>query len=96
MTTDRKRWKKIEAIVRAAILEWDPYGLINGGAPEDEWDSEILQIVGKVHGIIAAAEAAATISDVFSNAFQPERFEKQDCAEVGRRLFDALREESLI
>ncbi|OQX11306.1 MAG: hypothetical protein BWK76_19330 [Desulfobulbaceae bacterium A2] len=96
MTTDRKQWKKVEAVARTVILEWDPYGLIGGGAPEDEWDSEILQLVGKVHGITTAAGAAAAISGVFSNAFQPEGFEKEDCGEVGRKLFDALKKERLI
>jgi hypothetical protein len=96
MTTDRKQWKEIEATVRVVILEWDPYGLIGGGAPEDEWDSEIHQIIGKVRGITTAAEAIAVISGVFSNAFQPEGFTKEDCAEVGQNLFDTLKKESLI
>lgn len=94
--TDRKQWKKVEAVVRAVIHVWDPYGLIRDGAPEDEWDSEILKIVGRVRSIGTPAEAAAAVSDVFSKAFHPEGFQKEDCAQVGQRLFDALKEAGMI
>ena len=96
MTTDRKQWKKVEAVVRAVIHKWDPYSLIEGGAPEDEWDGEILKIVGRVRGIKSPTDAAVAVSDVFSSAFELEGFKKEDCAEVGQRLFDALKEAGLI
>jgi hypothetical protein len=96
MMTDRKQWKKIEAVVRAVIHEWDPYALVGGGAPEDEWDSEILKIVSRVRNIKTPAEATAAISDVFSVAFQPKGFTREDCTQVGQQLFDALTEAGLI
>jgi len=95
MMTDRKQWKKVEAVVRAVIHEWDPYGLVGDGGPEDEWDSEILKIVSRVRSIRTPAEAAVAVSDVFSSAFQPEGFQREDCAEIGQRLFDALKEAGL-
>jgi hypothetical protein len=96
MMTDRKQWKRIEAIVRTVILKWDPYGLIGGGAPADEWDSEILKLVGRVNGIKTPSEAIAAISDVFSHAFQPEGFQPEDCTQVGQQLFDELKNNGLI
>jgi hypothetical protein len=94
--TDRSKWKRIEPVVRQVIHAWDPYRLLEGGAPDDEWDREILQIVGRVGRIHSPAEATAVVSDVFTTAFHPEGFGQDDCAEVGRKLFTALQEAGMI
>jgi len=80
----------MERIVRKVIHEWDPYHLLAHGAPEDEWDSEILEIVGRINQVASPTSAAAVISDVFTKAFQPDGFTPQDCGHVGKNLFDAL------
>ena len=94
--TDRSQWKRIEPVVRKVIHGWDPYHLLQGGAPENEWDQEILQIVGRVNRIGSPADAAKVISEVFTGAFHPEGFGQDDCAEVGRKLFSALKDAGLI
>lgn len=88
--------KRIELIVRKVIHGWDPYHLLEGGAPDDEWDREILQIVGRVGRIHSAFDAAAIVSEVFTEAFHPEGFGPDDCAEVGSKLFSALQEAGII
>ena len=93
--TDRTRWKQVEHVVRKVIHAWDPYSLIEGGAPEGEWNSEILQIVGRLDLVTSPAAAAATVSTIFTSAFQPEGFSPEDCADVGQKLFDALKEANL-
>ncbi len=93
---DLSHWKKVERIVRKVIHEWDPYRLLERGAPEDEWDNEILQIVGRINQVTSPASAARVISDVFTLAFQPDGFSPEECAHVGKRLFDALEEERII
>jgi len=93
---DRAQWKRIEPVVRKVIHGWDPYHLLEGGAPEDEWDREILQIVGRVGRIHSPADASAAVSEVFTEAFHPEGFGQDDCAEVGRKLFAALQEVGMI
>ncbi len=94
--TDQLQWKRIEPIVRKVIHGWDPYHLLEGGAPEDEWDREIIQIVGRVDRIHSAIDASAVVSEVFTAAFHPEGFGQEDCAEVGRKLFTALQESGII
>ena len=94
--TDRSQWKRIEPIVRKVIHDWDPYRLLEIGAPGDEWDSEILQIVGRVNRIASPVDAAKVISEVFTEAFQPEGFGQDDCAEVGSKLFGAFKDAGLI
>ena len=40
-----KRKDNITSIVERIINEWDPLGLLKGGAPEDEYNIEIQGIV---------------------------------------------------
>ena len=87
---DLSHWNQIESIVRKVIHEWDPYRLLAAGAPQDEWDNEISQIIGRINQVISPDNGAAVISDVFTSAFQAEGFSPEDCADVGKRLFDAL------
>jgi hypothetical protein len=84
------------AIVREAIHTWDPYGLIAAGAPDDEWDSEIARVVAEIPRITSEWDAADVVSRVFSAAFQPEGFSPSDCAEVGCKLFGALKDSGIL
>ncbi len=70
-----------------SVHEWDPYGLLAGGAPLDEWDGEIASLVTQVPRIGSPLEGALAVSRVFSSAVQPEGFSPSDCAAVGRRLY---------
>ena len=78
---DRKANKvqiaKATEVVRQVIHEWDPYGLLAMGAPQDEWDSEIRSLVDQVGRIACEKDAALAISRIFSSAFQPEGFGDQ-------------------
>jgi hypothetical protein len=83
---------KATGVVRRAVHEWDPYGLLAMGAPGDEWDSEILRLVGEVPQINSEWDAALVLSRIFSAAFQPKGFSPEECAAAGKRLFEGLRE----
>jgi hypothetical protein len=86
----RADYDRALAVVREVIHEWDPYALIGGGAPGDEWDSEITSLVAQIPRIKSRNDAAHAVSRVFSSAFQPEGFSPADCAEVGERLYSSL------
>jgi hypothetical protein len=77
-------------VVGAVVREWDPYSLIAGGAPADEFDSEIAGVVAQLPRIKSEKEAALALSRVFSSAFEAERFTPEKCAEAGKKLFAAL------
>jgi hypothetical protein len=94
--TIRSRDKQVLLIVRKLIHDWDPYRLLEIGAPEDEWDREILRIAGCVNRICNPADAAEVISEIFTEAFQPKGFGQADCAEIGTKLFTALNDAGLI
>jgi hypothetical protein len=82
--------------VRRVIARWDPYSLLAGGAPDDEFDSEVRSIVRQIPRIRAANDAARVISRVFASAFEPSLFQPDNCVEVGHELFRILAEQKLL
>lgn len=78
------------AIVREVIANWDPYALIAGGAPPDEFDREVARIVARVPHINSPGQAAYELSAVFSEAFDPAHFALHDCCVVGTTLYERL------
>jgi hypothetical protein len=84
------------AAVRDVISQWDPYSLLAGGAPADEFESEVRSIVAQIPRIRSAHDASYAISRVFSSAFEPRSFKPEDCAEVGGMLFRTLTEQNLL
>jgi hypothetical protein len=103
MTAQRAAMKMKEAVYKRAlevvgsvVREWDPYGLIAGGAPEDEFDSEIAAVVRQIPRIKTEKEASLALSRVFSSAFVAERFTPEDCSQAGKKLFAALSASGLL
>jgi hypothetical protein len=74
-------YKRALQVVGSVIREWDPYGLIAGGAPADEFDSEIAGVAAQVPRIKTEKEAVLALSRVFSSAFEAARFTPDDFAE---------------
>jgi hypothetical protein len=89
-------YKRALEVVGSVVREWDPYGLIGGGAPEDEFDSEIAAVVTQIPRIKTEKEAALALSRVFSSAFEAERFTADNCTEAGEKLFAALSASGLL
>jgi len=83
-------------ICRGVITDWDPYSLIANGAPSDEFDSEILAVVGQLDRIRSRNDAVHAVSRVFSFAFEPEYFGFHACADVGATLFEQLVQAKLV
>jgi hypothetical protein len=83
-------------IVGSVVREWNPYGLIRGCAPFDEFDAEIAAIVAQIPRIKTEKEAALALSRVFSSAFEAQRFRPEQCVEIGKKLFAALTSSRLV
>lgn len=63
---------KIFTIVKKYIDEYDYYGLLRDGAPDDEFVSEALRISDRISEDSSIKQIAATIADVFHLAFGNE------------------------
>jgi hypothetical protein len=86
----RGNYEQAIQVVREVVHHWDPYGLLAGGCPPDEFDREIAAVVTQVPRIRSRADAVDALSRVFSSAFEPERFRPEDCKGPGAELYDAL------
>jgi hypothetical protein len=93
---NREDYDRAFAVVRDAIVAWDPYGIVGGGAPRDEWDSEVASIVAQIPRIGSAKDAAHAVSRTFSSALDRNRFTPEDCEGVGAQLFEALVNASIL
>ena len=89
-------YRRAIEVVAAVIREWDPYGLLGMGAPQDEFDSEIASVVAQIPRIAGPEDAVHAISRVFASAFDREMFTPDACSIVGHRLFEALEKNGLL
>jgi hypothetical protein len=87
---DRQDSERALQVVGQVVRTWDPYALLAEGAPEDEFDAEIAQLVTRIPSMLNAADAANAISAVFSKAFEPQLFTPAACAAPGAELFAKL------
>jgi hypothetical protein len=95
MRTSRDYRKAIE-IVRAEISAWDPYALLAGGAPVDEFDAEVSEIVAGLAGTRTAGELASLVANVFRASFDDSSFDVATCSDVASRIMRALDERSIV
>ncbi len=92
----KKDYKRAQLVVREVIDAWDPYALLAGGAPKDEFTEEIDLIVRHLPEIKSEEDAIKAISDVMTSAFVPKDFTPDKCSVVGKKLFARCTEEALI
>ena len=93
---DRAEYERGVQVVGQVIRDWDPYGLLESGAPADEFDTEISLHVSRIPHMTSEALAAQAVSEVFSAQFEPELFTPDACAETGRELFARLTSAGLL
>ena len=75
--------------VKEVIHAWDPYGLLAGGAPSDEFDPEIAKLVTKVRTISTEEDAVRSIEEVFAD-FLGDDGSKMEYKIIGKKLFENL------
>jgi hypothetical protein len=86
----RDDYERAIAVTAAILREWDPYCLLEGGAPLDEFDGEIAKVVAQIPRMSNASDAAHAVSQVFAKAFEPEVFTPTACTDIGERLYASL------
>jgi len=89
-------YKRALEVVGAVVREWDPYELLAGGAPADEFDSEIAAVVTQIPRIKTEKQAVLALSQVFSSAFEADRLTPESCTDAGKKLFAALSASGLL
>jgi hypothetical protein len=71
---NRTDYENAISVIGLVVRAWNPYRLIESGAPADEFDAEIARLATYVPRISNAADTAKALSEVFSAAFEPALF----------------------
>ncbi|MBL8899882.1 MAG: hypothetical protein JNM84_19780 [Planctomycetes bacterium] len=79
------------AVVAPVLRAWDPYRLLALGAPLDELDGEIQRVVARWDEVRSREDATRVIAEVFASAFDSRDFPHASAADVGARLYRAMR-----
>jgi hypothetical protein len=82
-------------VVASVINAWDPYSLIEGGSPSDEFEAEAAALVPRIRHIHSEGDAAREIATVFAKAFD-STFTPETCAKIGAQLYSRLQEADLL
>jgi Domain of unknown function (DUF1871) len=92
----RTKYQQMWNVTAGIIRDWDPYGLLGGGAPGDELDREIASLVAQIPRIHSAADATQAVLRIFASSFEAHSFTEEKCSEVGKQLYAALAEQGLL
>ncbi len=88
-------FKRALPIVRGVVKEWDPSALFGAGAPDDEHDREVYQVIGRVGEIHSAEDADRVLRESFGGWLEASVPSSTTSSEAGRKLFEALQREGL-
>lgn len=86
----KRSYREMLSLITSVINEWDPYNLVGGGAPKDEFEAEVIRVAAQIPHIKTAEQLAEVVSRVFSAGFAPDPFSIDSCAPVANRLFAVL------
>jgi hypothetical protein len=86
----RREYEAALSVVQSVLASWDPYCLLEEGAPADEFEAEASALVPRLLRGASSEDAAMAVSEVFSKAFGSSEFSSAECAAVGERLYVAL------
>lgn len=80
-----------EKVITKHINRWDPERLIDMGAPDDEYESQIEEVVDAILDCRDEIELADVIKDVFDRYFGYRRkLDFDDCLRVAKAIWVEL------
>jgi hypothetical protein len=86
----RAQYDQTFQLVREVIASWDPYSLIAGGAPPDEFDDEVARLVARLRGATSSTDVAEAVLRIFGEAFGESGFDVGSCSEVGQQIYSRI------
>ena len=82
--------KEVFLIVKKEIAKADPYSLLELGAPEDEFDSEVKSIIRQLSRCKSAIDISHAIARTFNSSFS-KNFKPEDFVQEGNEIYDKLK-----
>lgn len=90
---DAQTYKYFFNLIKSEVIKNDPIGLIDGGAPEDEYDAEIGELVVRLPNTKKdKREYYKTISDVFGGL---GKVRNTSCTSLAGALLEKLSGKSI-
>ncbi|MEW6736556.1 MAG: DUF1871 family protein [Acidobacteriota bacterium] len=83
--------------IREIIKAWDPERLLALGAPEDEYEGEVRDILSMINEISYPDDATKIIADIFSRSFSSSDgsykvvYKLEHCCNAGEQVWKAIR-----
>jgi len=69
------------------LNRWDAYGLIEGGAPKDEFANEGIKILSGINRCKTEKVVAQLIASIFGASFDKGDFSPENCLKVASEVF---------
>ncbi|MFA5260882.1 MAG: hypothetical protein WC450_06615 [Candidatus Omnitrophota bacterium] len=83
----KQKYKIMFNSVKQIINDWDPYQLIEGGTPGNEFESEIAQLLAGLSKCKSVEDVINLTSKIFSESFGSSGFSFEDCNSVGTKIY---------
>jgi hypothetical protein len=93
---DRQQYDQAFALLREWVTQWDPLGLIGGGAPPDEWDHEIARLLAMLRGARSPEDVSAAVTAVFRDSLGESAPDAVSCSTFSRELHAKLTSAKLL
>ena len=81
------KYKKTFNDLKQIINSCDPWRLIEIGAPEDEYESEITKILVGLLKCNSVDDATKLVAEVFGECFEKENISMKNCQSVGEKIY---------
>jgi hypothetical protein len=81
---------KTMQVISGVIRKWDPYNLIAGGAPANEFDPQVSSLMTYVDRFRSREDVVSALSSVFSRAYDPSKFTPAFCSAPGAEIHEEL------
>src|SRR6266403_1817831 len=92
----RKEYDDAFRIVRAAVASWDPFGILGGGAAENEWDQEIARLLPRIQQAVTPADVAREIAVAFGDSIGGTPIAAKEIDGVATGIFLRLKTAGLL
>jgi hypothetical protein len=83
------------AVVKEIIDKWDPFNLLAIHCPDDEYESEIREIVTALSNVTNEEELGVELNNILYQAFEEDFKKSNDCIVIANQLLKAIHERGL-
>lgn len=77
-------------VVEEIVNEWDPFGLLAVGCPDDEYKFEIQRIVSATLRVNNAEELAVKMNEILYKSFEEDFKKSEDCLMFADKILKRL------